>query len=327
MSPERERKLETLVQILGRHAKTEGRTPTAIDGVEIFRADGPSPIRCSLYSACLILVAQGRKRARVGEDVYEYSPARYLVLPVSLPIHAQIVEARSDRPFLSFSVRVDPTLLAGVVSEVDPGKAPPRKAVRGIAVSETTGELLDAAVRLLSCLDSPADCRVLAPWIEREILYRVLLGPQGDLLRAVGSRDSRLGQVARAMAMIHSRYEQPLRVADLAREARMSESTFYEAFRSITSLSPLQYLKEVRLHRARQIVVWDGGSAQGAAQQVGYASASQFSREFKRRFGRPPSAERAWAIEQGELASVPASGARAPRGPRPPRPPGPLSEP
>lgn len=283
-------------------ARREGRSATRIDGLEVFRVDRPTPIRCAIYDPCVILVAQGAKRGRVGEMVYEYSPARYLVLPVSLPVDAQVVAASPERPFLSLAVRVDPIVLGEITAAIDSDRLPRTGAVRGIAVSETTDELLDAAVRLLTCLASEADSRVLAPQIQREILYRVLEGPQGELLRGLGHRDSRLGQIAQAIGLIHRQFEQPITVPELARTAHMSASTFYDAFKAVTARSPLQYLKEVRLERARLLLLFEGAGAQQAAHRVGYRSAAQFSREFKRRFGRPPSEERTWAIEHGELA-------------------------
>lgn len=297
----REGQLSRLAAMIQREATREGRLPTRIEGVDLFRADSPTPIRCAIYDPCVIVVAQGAKRGRVGGMSYEYSPARYLVLPVSLPIDAQVVEASSQRPFLSFAVRVDPIVLGEITAAIVSGTAAPRGAVRGIAVSETTDELLDAAVRLLSCLVSEADSRVLGPQIQREILYRVLEGPQGELLRCLGHRDSRLRQVSQAIGLIHRHFQSPLTIPELARTAHMGASTFYDAFKAVTSQSPLQYLKEVRLNRARQILLFEGAGAQQAAHRVGYRSATQFSREFKRRFGRAPSAERQWALEHGEL--------------------------
>ena len=302
---DRQQKLVRLAALIARHASSEGATGTGIEGVRVFRADSPSPVRCMIYEPCVIIVAQGTKTARVGNEKFEYSPARYLVLPVSLPIEAQVVEASPVRPFLSFAVQVDASTLSDIATEAGPAASALREAVRGIAVSETTDDLLDAAVRLLACLDSDADCRILAPQIKREILYRVLMGPQGDLLRGVGRRDARLSQVSRALNLIHAEYGRPLQVDELAREAHMSPSTFFDAFKSVTSRSPIQYVKEVRLTRARQIMIWEGESAKRAARRVGYTSASQFSREFKRRFGRPPAQERVRALETGE-----ASGAR-----------------
>lgn len=293
--------LERLSDLVACRASSEGANPTRIEGVHVFRADGPSPVRCMIYNPCVIIVAQGRKSARVGGELFEYSPARYLVLPVSLPIDAQVVEASPARPFLSFAVQVDPSILSDIVAEADQALFAPRETTRGIAVSETTDDLLDAAIRLLSCLDSDADCRVLAPQIKREILYRVLLGPQGDLLRGLGYRDARLSLVSRALDLIHAEYGRSIEVAELARAAHMSPSTFFDAFKSVTSLSPIQYLKELRLTRARQIMIWEGTTAKRAARRVGYTSASQFSREFKRRFGRPPAQERVWALETGEV--------------------------
>ncbi len=299
--PPRRRQVERLAGLIGRQLPSPGHTTTSIDGLSLYRADQPTPIRCALYDPCLILVAQGTKRGQVGEVVYEYSPARYLVLPVSLPIEAQVVEASPQRPFLSLAVRIEAQTLGEIM--VGTGTSPRQtpETGPGIAVSSTTDELLDAAVRLLDCLDSEADGRVLAPQIQREMLYRVLNGPQGDLLRSLGSQDSNLAQISRALGLIHAQYQRALSVPELARAAHMSESTFYEAFRTVTTRSPLQYLKEVRLNRARQILLWEATGAQQAALRVGYRSASQFSREFKRRFGRAPSRERQWALSTGEL--------------------------
>lgn len=297
---DRTESLSRLARLTRALAPNEGRTATPIPGVEVFRADAPSPIVCRVYSPCIIIVAQGKKRARVGNDDYDYGPAHYLVLPVSLPILAQVLDARAARPFLSLALHVDHRTLGEIAHEMNPDSSGPREARRAIAVSPITTPLLDASIRLLECANSPTDGRILGPSIQREVLYRVLQGPQGGLLRAVGQRDTRLGQVSRALAMIHSEYARPIAVAELARTAHMSTSTFYEAFRSVTSLSPLQYLKEIRLDRARQLLVWDGASARRAATAVGYTSASQFSREFKRRFGRSPREERAEAIASGE---------------------------
>lgn len=298
-------KTTRLAEALARTARTEGRTATAVDGVEVFRADGPSPLRCSVYDPCLIMVAQGRKCAYLGGEAYEYSPAKYLVLPLSLPLDSRILEASPERPFLSFAVRIDPVILGQLVLDAGPVPSAESAGARGIAVSEMTAEMVDAALRLVGCFESDVDARVLAPQIVREILFRVLTGPQGGLLHAAGRHDGRIGQVGRALRVIHASYAEPIDVPDLARAAHMSLSSFYDAFRTVTSLSPLQYVKEIRLARARQILLWEGVSAKRAARRVGYSSPSQFSREFKRRFGRPPGQERAWARASGELA-VPA---------------------
>lgn len=293
-----------LAAMISRHAATEGRTPTAVDGLEVFRANRPTPIRCTIYDPCVIIVAQGRKRAILGGERFEYGPSRYLVLPLSMPLESHVLDASPEVPFLSFAIRVDAAALGQIV--IDAGDIEPtgRDATRGIAVSEVDDGLLDAALRLVRTLESDRDCRVLGPQRVREVLYRVLMGPQGRLLRGAAVRDARINQIGRALAVIHQEFERPIEVPELARAAHMSESTFYEAFRDVTSRSPVQYLKEIRLNRARQMMLWEGLNAQSAANRVGYSSASQFSREFKRRFGRPPARERAWAIETGELEMV-----------------------
>ncbi len=293
--------MSELADIVGRHAVNEGRTSTALDGLEIFRADMPSPLRCTIYEPSIIIVAQGRKRALLGGETFEYCPERYLVLPLSLPVSSHVVEASPERPFLSFALRVDPVRLGQVVLDAADAEPVGSETLRGIAVSEVDGLLLDSALRLVRTLDDERDRRVLGPGLVREVMYRVLTGPQGRLLRAAGSQEGRVHRVSRALDLIHREYPRPIEVAELARAAHMSGSTFHEAFKAVTSLTPLQYLKEIRLNRARQIMVWEGVSAKRAATRVGYTSASHFSREFKRRFGRPPGRERAWAMESGEV--------------------------
>lgn len=295
-------KVERLGELIERHALQEGRSPTAIEGLDVFRADGPTPLRCTIYYPCLIIVAQGRKCAFLGGETFEYSPSSYLVLPLSLPLDSRVLEASPERPFLSFAIRIDPSTLGQIVLDAGRVEAGDMDVERGIAVSAMNEEMLDAAVRLVECLDSEMDARVLAPQIMREILYRVLTGPQGALLRAAGYQDGRLSRISRALSVIHESYEEPIEVPDLARAAHMSVSAFYDAFKAVTSHSPLQYVKEIRLNRARQILLWEGASAKRAASSVGYSSASQFSREFKRRFGRPPGQERQWALASGELS-------------------------
>ena len=297
-------KTRRLAELVGRYAVQEGRSPTAVEGLEVFRADGATPLQCTIYHPVVIIVAQGRKRAFLGGEAYEYSPSSYLVLPVSLPIESRVVEATPEAPFLSFAIRIDPPTLGQLMLDSGQGSGPVGEIPRGIAVSEVDDALLDAALRLVACLDSEMDAKVLGPQVVREILYRVLAGPQGGLLRAAGVQDGRLSRVSRALGVIHESYAEPLEVPALARVAHMSVSSFYDAFRAVTSLSPLQYLKEIRLNRARQIMLWEGMSAKRAATRVGYSSPSQFSREFKRRFGRPPGEERRWALATGELEGV-----------------------
>jgi AraC-like DNA-binding protein len=281
-----------------------GRNPTGIEGVDVFRADGVSPIRSGIYWPMVIIVAQGRKYARVGGQVYEYSPSSYLVTSVTIPVEAQVVEASPERPFLSFSVAVEPTLLGQLIVEAGLDTPLHDDPALGLAVSTVGHRLLDAAVRLFQCRDSETDLRVLAPAYKREILYRVLLGDQGNLLRAALNPGGRVNQVVRALNLIHEEFAGELNVAMLAREAHMSESAFYDAFREVTSFTPIQYIKDIRLNLARSILVWEGTSAKAASRRVGYKSASQFSREFKRKFGRPPGEEQKWAEAAGEVQGL-----------------------
>ncbi len=231
-----------------------------------------------------------------GEQVYVYDSMRYLVLSVPLPVKAGVVEASPEKPFMSLVFEIDTAAVSELLLEVDQQDASPDQqtssgGVPGMYVSRIDEELTGAVIRLLRALDDPTDLSVLGPQYSREILYRVLRGEQGHLLRTAALAASQSHRVAQVIHYMESNYEQPLDIPTLAREAGMSTSSLHHTFKEVTSMSPLQYLKQIRLHRARLIMLEQGSGAGQAAYQVGYASPSQFSREFKRLFGQSPRQE------------------------------------
>ena len=296
--------LARLVAELARRAPAEGRHASPWPGLTFFRAEAPTERFPVVYEPSVCVVAQGSKQAFLGDEAYRYDSLRYLVLSVPLPVSAQIVEASPERPFLSLALRLDSAVLSELLLEMGSGPAP--AGLRpAISVSTVEPGLLGAVQRLLSALDQPQDLRVLAPLAEREILYRLLSGEQGDLLRAVAHHDSRGQRIAAALRFLWSHFDQPLDIATIARSANLSPSAFHHTFKAVTSVSPLQYLKQIRLHQARLLMLHEGLSAAEAAFRVGYGSPSQFSREFRRLFGAPPARQvqtlRAGAQDESSL--------------------------
>jgi AraC-like DNA-binding protein len=244
----------------------------------------------------MCVVLQGAKEVAIGEQRLRYDPATYFVAGLDLPACGRIVQARADEPYLAVVMALEADVLAAMLPEAPAVDDP----AAGFAVCPVSGELLDAWLRMIRLLDAPADIPALAPLIEREILYRVLQGPQGAVLRQVARADGRLAQVRRAIAWIRTHYDQTLRVDHLAELAGMSAASFHRHFKAATAMSPLQYQKSLRLQQARQLLISTHDAAR-AAYAVGYESASQFSREYARLFGAPPARD---AVRlRGEVAA------------------------
>lgn len=286
-----------LAQVL-RHAPTDGVHGCAVPGLQLIRASTPALPLPAVYEPGLVLVLQGRKRASLGAEVLHYDPLHCLLVAMTLLPVGQVIEATPDRPYLCLRLLSSPQALADLLIEAGPAANPaPGSAdlapdgTRGLNLAPVNDDLLDAAWRLLRLLDAPQDVAVLAPLLRREIFYRVLTGPLGARLRALAHEHSRSRRVARAIEMLQQHWDQPLRVDDLAAAAHMSVSSLHLHFKQLTALSPLQYQKQLRLQRARQMMLAEGLDAASAAHRVGYESPSQFSREYRRLFGAPPRAE------------------------------------
>jgi len=279
--------------LLGALATLEGIHPTALEGVQLMRASQPIARMQVLYEPGIVIVGQGRKRGYLGDQVFTYDAHNYLVLSVPLPFECE-TEASPQAPMLAVSIRVDLAVLGELLMKMDGARSSPTPAMpQGFYSTKLDVQLSEATVRLLECLANAADTRILGPQIAREITYRVLCGEQGGALRAAAALHSRFGQVNRTVQRIHAEYARDLTVEELAETAGMSASAFHQNFKAVTSTSPLQYLKTIRLHKARMLMVHEGLRAGIAAERVGYESSSQFSREFKRLFGSSPIEETA----------------------------------
>lgn len=276
-----------MASLLANLATNQGFSASRLPGVKFMRSTeyvAPSPIT---YEPSIVIVAQGRKSGRLGERTFFYDANNYLVLTAPLPFECETF-GTPENPLLGLSVAVTPALVAELLVQLDNAPADNNARPQAIESAPVDDALSDAAVRLLECLHSPDDARILGPQIIREITYRVLTGPLGANLRALAAPQSHFGQITRVLNRLHADYANNHDVETLAREAGMSVSTFHAHFKNVTASSPLQYLKTIRLHKARMLMVHDGLGAAAAALRVGYESASQFSREFKRHFGGAP---------------------------------------
>ena len=284
--------METALEALGKNIarltdKGELHT-TAIPGLALFRREEPTEPISGMYEPSICLVAQGAKRVLLGDDTYIYDPHHYLITSVHLPTVVQIIEASREKPYLGLRL----TLNLREVSQLmaDSNLPPPRtqQSSRGMATGEVTLPLLTVFGRLINLLAEQQDIPILAPIIQREIIYRLLIGDQGIRLRQIASAGSQSHQISRAIDWLKSNYTSQLRIDDLAKQVNMSVSTFHHHFRALTAMSPLQFQKRLRLNEARRLMLIEPLDATTAAFQVGYESASQFSREYSRLFGAPP---------------------------------------
>jgi AraC-like DNA-binding protein len=285
--------LDELRTLLARHARPDGTT--AIDGVLISKDERPSVPSASMSGTVLALIAQGAKRLALGERVYDYHAGQYLLASVDMPVTGHFVEASPQHPALGFGLTLQPAAVAELLLQAGPGDIPPAGsgASPGIAVSDAPDELIDAVVRLLRLLDRPRDVQVLAPLVKREILWRLVTGEQGATVRQLGLADSNLTHIARAVRWIRDHHAQSFRVQDLARLSGMSVSAFYRNFQAVTAMSPIRFQKQIRLQEARLLLATHPGDVTGIGHSVGYDSPSQFSREYRRQFGAPPSQDTA----------------------------------
>lgn len=278
--------LATLVE---RHTSGQenGVHATAIGPLEFMRECEPATTMPGISEPLLGIVVQGKKEVLLNEETYQYGVAQYLVLSVDLPVRGCVVEATPDRPYLGFKLSLDPVQLCEIIAQtkIDIGK---KESVRGLFVSNADSSLIDCAIRLTKLLETPQDLPFLAPMIVREIYYRLLVGEQGEAVRQIATAGSNMQRIAEVIKRLKADFTSPLRVEDLAEQANMSASSLHRHFKAVTSMSPLQYQKQLKLLSARQMMLAENADATQAAYQVGYESTSQFSREYARMFGAPP---------------------------------------
>lgn len=280
-----------LAALISRHTngKGDGLHQTNIAPLEFARESVTGTMLHGVSTPMLAIVVQGKKGAALGEEIYRYGEAQYLVVSVEQPITGFIIEATPDRPYLGFKLDIDPRELCEIIAIQTPAIADKKEAsVRGFFVSTANVSLLDCALRLTRLLDTPQDIPILAPMMIREIYYRLLVGEQSEAVRQIATPGSHMQRIATVIQSMKVDFTKPMRVADLAEQASMSPSSFHHHFKQVTSMSPLQYQKQLRLLEARRLMLAENYNAITAADRVGYESPSQFSREYARLFGAPP---------------------------------------
>jgi len=282
--------VENLARRIAAYAPHDGTFDLRIPGLHVSRFSRINPVRSHvLQLPALCLITRGAKSVVVGQEVYEYDATRMLVFSVALPVAAQVTKAAQADPYLALRLDFDPLKISELVLKVFPNGLPPIADRKAVYVAPVDPGIINAATRLIDCLAQPSDIELLAPLITQEILIRLLRGPIGPRIAQIGFTESNLQRIARAIAWLRENFSQPMKVEELAELVHMSPSSFHEHFKSVTTMSPLQYQKVLRLQEARRLMLSATLDAGSASQRVGYLSASQFSREYSRFFGFAPS--------------------------------------
>ena len=291
-----------IIELIKQLAPREGFTLTRLEDVKLMRWNHSMPRRPVLYEPSIVIVCQGHKVGYLGNQVYHYNASQFLVLSVPLPFESETI-ATMEEPLLAISIRINLPVLSELILQLDHGKPVKQKAgPLGIVSTPLDVWLSNTVLRLLEALTSENDTAILGLAILREIHYRALSSAQGAAVRATLAYQNHVGKIGKALRRIHGEFGEELNVNVLATEAGMSVPAFHASFKAVTATSPMQYLKMTRLHKARLLMILEGVTAAYASTQVGYESPSQFSREFKRLFGRTPS-EEATAMRQSLAVS------------------------
>jgi AraC-like DNA-binding protein len=279
----------TLIELrrLAAHAENR-RTETGIPRVAMVQGAVPEHQLAAVYDPMINMILTGSKTMTVGDRTLRYDPATYFVMSVDLPAVGSVHPDETGEPYLAVSLTLEPTIVASLLADL-PKPTGGELYSPGFSIAPVTDELLDAWLRMLRLIERPDDIPALAPAYEREILYRVLQGPQGWMLRDIAAPGTALSRIGVTIQWIRENFTRPLRVEALAAMAALSVSAFHRHFKAVTALSPLQYHKRIRLLHARSLLIAGEGNATSVAFGVGYESATQFSREYSRFFGLPPS--------------------------------------
>ena len=293
--------IEEIRRLITAHAHKEN---LGLPGVRINRITDPTKPTPSIAEPILAFSMQGAKRIALADRVYDQVPGTFMTVAVDLPITGHYVRASRAEPYLGFALELRSSSIAELLVEAASGlpgilKPPPP----GISINPATSEMLDAVARLLALIERPVDAPVLAPLLEREILWRVLSGPAGPTVRQIGLRDSSLTYIGRAIRHLRSNAFEPIQVEELAQLSGMGISSFHKQFRAVTAMSPIQYQKRIRLQEARLQLFKRPHDIAAVAHSVGYSSASQFSREYRREFGVAPSVDALRMRQEGEVTA------------------------
>lgn len=278
-----------LADSIHRLCPSDGASPSLLPGVYCIRVSHPKPPTEMQWCASMSLIAQGRKEFVLGSDIYRYGAGHYIATPIDLPVTSRIFTATPALPFLGIKIDFDLLTLGDIAAQIDRGELPEIETPsRAVFLGETDDRMLDAALRLCTLLQSPKDAPILGPLVVKELIYYLLTSADGPALRQLARSGSKVHRICQAIHRLRSKLDEEVDVAALARTAGMSRSAFFQCFKDVTAMSPIQYQKRLRLLEARRLMLDDGENAEGSAFRVGYKSASQFSREYSRLFGNSP---------------------------------------
>ena len=281
---------QRLAQLLTRYTPHDGYISLPIPGVNVLRISRAEALPSrDISNACICIVAQGEKRSIVGQDVYEYDNSRMVIYSTEVPVVARILKASEAEPYLCLMLDIDTKKLAEMAQKVFAEGLPKTKESSTVFIGPACPSIIDAAIRLVELIPHPEDAKLLAPLIMDEIYIRLLRSRIGRLVAQIGISDSHLQKISTAISWLRHHYAEPIKVEDLASQVNMSVSSFHHHFKAITSKSPLQFQKELRLHEAKHLMLAQMMDVSTACMHVGYSSVSQFSREYSRLFGLPPS--------------------------------------
>lgn len=280
-------RMKVLVKLLDRAVTIDGTHDTSIPGLRFVRASKISEPVYSVYEPSLCIVAQGSKVVMLGEESYKYDSASYLTASVHLPVTGQVVTASPENPYLSVNLQLDMDMIFEIIQSKHQD-IPSFSPSRGMVVNRIDDSLLEAVLRLIKLLTTPQDIPVLSTIIKREIIYRMLQNDQNGFMKYFALVGSQGQRIAKVIGVLNREFALPVKVDELAREARMSSSSFYNQFKIVTGMSPIQYQKQLRLQEARRLLLMENMEAAEAAFQVGYESPTYFSREYRRKFGMSP---------------------------------------
>ncbi len=280
--------LANLATLIGKVMGTASQMAMPVPGLALYQNTVPTAPNPCTYEPSLLVIPQGQKRVDLGKESYVFGETTFLLTSIELPIVSRVCAASIERPYLAFFLKLDMGMVRDVLHSEEVSIPSPPAGTRGMVLGEATVELLAPCCRMVQLLDPPQDVAFFGKLLQREVIYRLLQGPQGDRLRSIATLVDQNHRTAKAVNWLRENYEKTLNVDDLASISGMSRSTLHQHFRSLTAMSPLQFQKQLRLHAARQKMLTEELDAASAAFEVGYESPSQFNREYKRFFGQPP---------------------------------------
>lgn len=289
-----------LANIIFKHTRDKERVDTDIEGLALHRSNAPTNPVSYMLSPHLCLIAQGTKCVTVEKENYIYDMHTFLISSVNLPVVSQILEASESKPYLGLTLELNLSDISDIFTKHNLSNATKEKECRAIGVSKTSSQLLNAVCRLLELLDSPSDIPMLAQLVKKEIYYRLLVSTQGYRLKQIVSSNTKKYQISKAVNWIKNNFDQQFQIKELANSIKMSESSFYQHFHSLTAMSPIQFQKRIRLNEARKLMLTKNIDALSASFEVGYESYTQFNREYKRMFGFPPNKDIKQATQEQE---------------------------